>query len=131
MSARFVLNVTTLVAAAFVVVVSMAFAPAAAGWIAFGVSTGIAVVGFAGLVLAHTRVDRAAQAGIATIALWSLVPALVFSGVALTWIVFADAAAVAAMALGQLAANEMSTRRTLRSNRPSAVPGTNRVGVAA
>jgi hypothetical protein len=79
LSARFGFNVTTLLAAGFLVVVSMAFSPGVAGWTAFGVSTGIAVAGIAGLALARAPGDRAGQAGIVALGLWSLVAALAFS----------------------------------------------------
>lgn len=113
MSVRFAFNLATLVAAAFVVVVSMAFAPGVAGWIAFGVSTGITAVGVVGLALAKKLRDRVGQAGIVTGGIWSLVAALVFVGNALTWLVLADATALAAVAVAQLVDNEVANRRAL------------------
>lgn len=113
MSARFAFNITTLLAAGFLVVVSMAFSPGVAGWIAFGVSTGIAVAGIAGLALARAPGDRAGQVAIIVLGLWSLAAALAFSGTALTWLVFADAAAVAVLSLAQLAGNEAAAQRAL------------------
>jgi len=101
-----------------------------AGWTAFGVSTGIAVAGIAGLALARAPGDRAGQAAIVVLGLWSLAAALAFSGTALTWLVFADAIAVAALAVAQLAGNEAAARRALRAAQAEhAGPG--RVGLAA
>lgn len=132
MSVRFALNVITMVAAVFVVVVSMAFSPTPAGWIAFGVSTGITVVAVVGLVLAKSLTDRGGQVAIATIGLWSLIAALVFSGNVLTWLVFADAIGVAGASLAQLVANEVESHRALRAaQEAAATQSSGRVGLAA
>lgn len=115
MSVRFALNTAFLLAAGFLVVASMAFVAPTAGWVAFGVSTGIAVAAVAGLVLARTIGNRLGQATIAAAGLWSLVAALIFHGPTLTWLVFADAIAVAGLAVAELVAHEVSTYRALRT----------------
>jgi hypothetical protein len=45
------------------------------------------------------------------VGLWSLFAALVFSGSALTWLVFADAIAVGVLGLADLAMHEATTER--------------------
>jgi hypothetical protein len=130
MSARFAFNAVTLVAAAFLVVISMAFTPQVAGWTSFGVSTGITVAAVLALMLARTPGDRIGQGAIAAAGLWSLVAALVFSGAVLTWLVFADAVGVAALALAQPTANEVTARQALRSARAEAVTA-GKIGLAA
>lgn len=132
MSVRFGLNLTTLIAAAVVVVFSMALAPAAAGWVAFGVSTGIATVAIIGLMVTRTWGDRVGQASIATVSLWSLVAALVFSGNVLTWLVFGDAIAIASLSLVQLVVNEVNSHRALGASVTAGVSqGGGRVNLAA
>jgi hypothetical protein len=48
---------------------------------------------------------------IGLVALWSLAAALAFSGSVLTWLVFADAIAVGALALIDLGVHEATTER--------------------
>ena len=46
-------------------------------------------------------------------AVWSIIAALVFSGTALIWLVFADALLVAALALADLTAHEATTENVV------------------
>jgi hypothetical protein len=110
-SSRFVLDSLFVVAGAFLTVASMAWSAGTAGWTAFGVSTGIAVIAAASAVLASRVSQRVGHGVIGIVGLWSLVAALAFSGTALTWLVFADAIAVGVLALADLAVHEATTER--------------------
>ena len=113
LSSRFILDNLFLLAAAFVVVASMTWTAGVAGWVAFGVSAGVAVLAGTSAILA-TRNDRKLGHGlVALIALWSLSAALAFSGTLLTWLIFADAIAVGLLALADLTAHEATTEKVV------------------
>ena len=107
LSSRFALDILFVIGGAFLAVAAMSFSAPVAGWIAFGVSTGFAVLAAASLVTARKAGHWAGHATIGLVALWSLVAALVFSGTVLTWLVFADAIALGIVAIGDLTANEI------------------------
>ena len=111
LSSRFLLDSLFVVAGAFLTVASMAWAAGTAGWTAFGVSVGITVLAAASAALAKKGSRRLGHGLIGLVALWSVVAALIFSGTALTWLVFADAIAVGVLALADLAAHEATTER--------------------
>jgi hypothetical protein len=111
LSSRFLLDSLFVVAGAFLTVASMAWAAGTAGWTAFGVAIGLTVLATASVALAKKTSQRYAHSVLALVALWSLVAALVFTGPALTWLVFADAIAVGVLALADLAAHEATTER--------------------
>ena len=111
LSSRFLLDSLFVVAGAFLTVASMAWAAGTAGWTAFGVSIGLTVLATASAALAKKTSQRAGHSVLALAALWSLVAALVFSGSALTWLVFADAIAVGVLALADLTVHEATTER--------------------
>jgi hypothetical protein len=114
-SSRFLLDSLFVVAAAFVTVASMAWAAGPAGWTAFGVSAGITVLAATSAATARKTSLRLGHGLLGLVALWSLVAALVFSGTALTWLVFADAIAVGVLALADLAVHEATTERIVHS----------------
>jgi hypothetical protein len=111
LSSRFLLDSLFVVAGAFLTVASMAWAASTAGWTAFGVSTGITVLAAASAALAQKNSRKLGHGLLGLVALWSLVAALAFSGTVLTWLVFADAIAVGAFALADLATHEATTER--------------------
>ena len=111
LSSRFLLDSLFVVAGAFLTVASMAWAAGTAGWTAFGVSAGVTVLAAASAGLAKKSSRRFGHGLIGLVALWSVVAALIFSGTALTWLVFADAIAVGVFALADLAAHEATTER--------------------
>jgi hypothetical protein len=74
----------------------VAWSAGLAGWIAFGVSAGIAGTS---AVLTTKNANKLGHGLVALIARWSLSAALAFSGTLLTWLVFADAIAVGLLAL--------------------------------
>jgi hypothetical protein len=113
LSSRFILDNLFLLAAAFVVVASMTWTAGVTGWVAFGVSAGVAVLAGASAILT-TRNDRKLGHGlVALVALWSLSAALAFSGTLLTWLVFADAIALGLLALADLTAHEATTEKVV------------------
>ena len=107
LSSRFAFDILVIIGGAFLAVAAMSFGASVAGWVAFGVSTGLAVLAAASMVAARGTGQWAGHATIALIALWSLIAALAFSGTVLTWLVFADAIALGVAALGDLTANEI------------------------
>lgn len=107
LSSRFALDILFVIGGAFLAVAAMSFSAPVAGWIAFGVSTGFAVLAASSLVAARRTGDWIGHATVGLIALWSLIAALVFSGTVLTWLVFADAITLGVVALGDLTANEI------------------------
>jgi hypothetical protein len=107
LSSRFALDILFIIGGAFLAVAAMAFGASVAGWVAFGVSTGLAVLAAASMVVARRTGHWAGHATVGLIALWSLIAALAFSGTVLTWLVFADAIALGVAALADLTANEV------------------------
>lgn len=115
LSSRFLLDGLYVIAGAFLTVAAMAWSAGTAGWTAFGVSAGVALIAAASAVLAGKPAHRYGHGLIALVALWSLIAALVFSGSMLTWFVFGDAIAVGVLALADLALHEASTERVVHS----------------
>jgi hypothetical protein len=113
LSSRFILDNLFLLAAAFVVVASMTWTAGVAGWVAFGVSAGVAVLAGTSAILATRNAHKLGHGLVALIALWSLSAALAFSGTVLTWLVFADAIAVGLLALADLTAHEATTEKVV------------------
>ena len=107
-SSRFALDILFVVGGAFLAITAMSFSASVAGWVAFGVSAGLAVLALAGVIAARRTGRWAGHAIVGLVALWSLIAALVFNGSALMWFVFADAIALGVAAIGDLTANEIS-----------------------
>lgn len=110
---RFALDNTAVLAGGFLAVSAMAFSADVAGWLGFGVSTAVTVLAGLGATLAHRTGPKVGHGLLALVGLWSLVAALAFSGTLLTWLVFADALAVVAVALADLTAHELTTERVV------------------
>jgi nucleoside recognition membrane protein YjiH len=113
MRANWFSNLTYLLGGAFLVVVSQAFTHSVAGWIAFGVSTGIVVIALGNVLLTTKRVPQVGHAAILVVALWSLIAALLFSGATLGWWILGDGVALAAVAMANLGLHEFSTERVV------------------
>jgi hypothetical protein len=109
LSPRFVLDNLFVIAGAFLVAASLAFSASKAGWIGFGVFTGVTVIAGTSAVLARRGGRRLGHGLLALVGLWSLIAALAFSGSLLMWLVFADAIAVGVAALADLSAHEATT----------------------
>ena len=113
LSSRFVLDTLFLIAGAFLAIAAMTWTIGVAHWVAFGVSAGIVVLAGASVALVRTTGRTIGHGLVGLAALWSLIAALVFSGTALTWLVFADAILVGALALADLTAHEASTENVV------------------
>lgn len=113
LSLRFALDNLFVLGAAFLAVSAMAFSAPVAGWLAFGVSTGVAVVAAASMATARRAGQRIGHGVVGLVALWSLIAALIFSGSTATWLILADAIALGVVALADLAAHEVSTENVV------------------
>lgn len=113
LSTRFILDNLFFLAAAFLVVISMAWSASTAGWTAFGVSTGITVIAAASVAVTRLTSRKIGHGLIGLVGLWSLVAALSFSGTVLTWLVLADAIAVGVLALADLTVHEATEERVV------------------
>jgi cytochrome b len=113
LSSRFILDNLFLLAAAWVVVASLKWGAGTAHWTAFGTSVGIAVLAGVSATLTRRAGRKVGHGIVALFALWSLIAALVFSGPALTWLMFANAIAVGALALADLTAHEATTEKVV------------------
>lgn len=110
---RFSVDVLTLIGAAFLVVAAMTYSAGIARWLSFAVSIGIVLICAAAAVTDRSRGARPIHSAIIVVALWSIVAALVFSGTVLTWLVFANALLLGALALVDLIAHEVTTERVV------------------
>jgi hypothetical protein len=115
LSPRFSLDTLAILGGGFLAVSAMSFSAHTAGWLGFGVSTLFTVAAAAGLVTGRSVSARFGHGALAVVALWSLIAALTFTGGALTWLVFADALALAAVALADLTAHEVSSEHVVHS----------------
>lgn len=115
MSIRFGLGTLFALAGGFLVAASLAFSANTAGWLSFGVGTGVTVLATAALAKYGISRGSYGDAAAFVVGLWSLIAALVFTGNTLTWLVFADALALVAVALVQLAVHEISTERVVHT----------------
>jgi hypothetical protein len=113
LSTRFILDNLFFLAAAFLVVISMAWSANTAGWTAFGVSTGITMIAAASVAVTRLTSRKIGHGLIGLVGLWSLVAALSFSGTVLTWLVLADAIAVGVLALADLTVHEATEERVV------------------
>ncbi|WP_236795710.1 hypothetical protein [Amycolatopsis sp. GM8] len=109
-NARYGINVLGILAGAFVAIAAVAFTAPVAGWLGFGVFTGLTVIGALGAVFAKRVSARIGHGVLGLVGLWSLIAALVFTTPAL---VFADALAVVLVALVDLTVHELSTERVV------------------
>ena len=113
LSSRCVLDVLFAIAAGFLVVAAMAWTIGVAHWTAFAVSVGVVVLAGLSAILVPTLARKAGHGVIALAAAWSIIAALVFSGTALTWLVFADALLIGVLALADLTVHEATTENVV------------------
>jgi hypothetical protein len=128
---RFTLDALYLAGGVFLAISAMAFSPVHAGWVAFGVSTGLTAIAGLSAMLARQNGLKLGHGIVAVAALWSLIAALIFTGSALTWFVFGDALVVAVLALADLTAHEVTTERVVHElvvkNSPDRAETTGRI----
>ncbi len=113
LSPRYVLDVLFLIGGAFLVVAAMTFSAPVTGWLAFSVSVGLTVLAGTSAIVARRYGRKIGHSLIGAVGLWSLIAALIFSGTLLTWLVFADAIALAVVALADLTAHEVTTENVV------------------
>jgi hypothetical protein len=113
LSSRFVLDNLFVIAAGFLAVATMAWTIGVAHWVAFAVSVAILLLAGVSAVLVPTLARKIGHGVIGLAAAWSIIAALVFSGTALTWLVFADAILVGVLALADLTAHEATTENVV------------------
>jgi hypothetical protein len=113
LSSRFVLDNLFVIAAAFLAVAAMTWTIGVAHWVAFAVSVAVLVLAGLSAILVPTLARKVGHGVIGLAAVWSLIAALVFSGTALTWVVFADAILVGVLALADLTAHEATTENVV------------------
>jgi hypothetical protein len=113
LSSRFVLDNLFVIAAGFLAVAAMAWTIGVAHWVAFAVSVGVLLLAGLSAVLVPTVARKIGHGVIALAAAWSIIAALVFSGTALTWLVFADAVLIGVLALADLTHHEATTENVV------------------
>jgi hypothetical protein len=113
LSPRFLAGNLFVIGGAFLAVAAMTFGAHLAGWIGFGVFTGLAVAAFASAAVSHSTGVKISYTLLGLVGLWSLVATLLFTGSALTWLVFADGIALAVIALADLAVHEATTEKVV------------------
>ena len=131
LSSRFVLDNLFVIGGAFLVAAALTFSASVAGWIGFGVFTGLTVIAGTSAVLARNSGRKLGHGLVALAGLWSLVAALAFSGNLLMWLVFADAIAIAVIALADLAAHEATTEKVVHQLVVSEAPTSTTTGRVA
>jgi hypothetical protein len=124
---RFGVDVLGMLAGGFLAVTAVALSVPVAAWVGFGAFTGLAVVGALGAVLATRTSARIGHGVLGLVGLWSLTAALMFSGTALTALLFADTLAVVAVALADLVVHELSTERVVHQPEVHSEPVTHGV----
>jgi hypothetical protein len=115
MSPKFIINLLVAVAGGFLVVASRTFTPGTAGWLALGVGILAVALALGGLVDARLRPQAIGYVATAVVGAWTIVSSLVFNGSTLGWLVFADAAALVAIALAELTAHEVTTEHVVHT----------------
>jgi hypothetical protein len=116
MSQRFISNVALAIAGAVVVVSSQAFSASVTGWLMFGISLGVlALLAVVQRDRARGGIQRLLDAAIGVLALWSAVASVVYSGMTLTWMSFAEGLGYVALGVVGLIAHEMQTERVVHS----------------
>jgi hypothetical protein len=127
LSPRFVLDNLFVIGGAVLVAASLAFSASVAGWIGFGVFTGLTVIAGTSAVLARGNGRRVGHGLVALASLWSLIAALAFSGSVLMWLVLSGAILVGVLALADLTAHEATTENVVHRLVVTQAPATNGV----
>lgn len=113
LSSRFALDTTAILGGGFLAVAAMTFSTVVAGWIGFGVATLFVVLATAAVAVGRRMSQKLSHGLLAAVGLWTLIAALIFTGGAQLWLVFAGGLGLAAVALGDLIAHEATTERVV------------------
>ena len=111
---RYASYLVTALVAGFIVVVTQAFAPSTAAWIAFGAGV-FFIVSALGQSISATLAHRVVQFGTLVLGVLIVIESLVASGSSVQWLSFAGALAVLALSLIGLTIHELSTERVVHS----------------
>jgi hypothetical protein len=112
MSTHYLTGALFSVLGGFVVVVSQTFTAPVLGWVAFGVAAAVAAVTLlAQLDRSRGLVQRALDAATVIVACLLIIFSLTAAGSAETWLSFAFALGIVALAYGGLTVHEVSDRR--------------------
>jgi len=121
MSTRYVTNITLALIAGFLVVASQAFTASAYAWLSFAGGAAICAVALCGLALrGRGRVQRSIDGTTVVLGAWIVVSSLVFATGSVIWLGFSAAAAVLALAITGLTANELGSEQVVHSLEVSA-----------
>jgi hypothetical protein len=116
MRSRYLTNIALVVLGGFLVVASQAFAAATLTWLMLGIGAAALAITVPALGFARRGIaQRSLDGTVAVIAAWTIVAGLVFSGAAVTWLGFAGAVAIVAIAVIALTVHELSTERVVHS----------------
>jgi hypothetical protein len=132
MSTRFVSWLAIAIAAAFLVVSSVAFSLSTVAWLAFAISCGTLLV--SGAVAYGYRHDRASLLTtclVAAISAWTVVASLVFPYATVQNLALASALAIGGLAVVGLAEHEVSVERAVHSLDENASKSNSRLAAAA
>ena len=111
---RYASYLLTALVAGFIVVVTQAFAPSTAAWIAFGAGVFFIAAAF-GQATWTTLPHRVVHFGTLVLGVLIVIESLLASGSAVQWLSFAGALGVLALSLIGLTIHELSTERVVHS----------------
>lgn len=98
--ARLGANIALALAAVFLIVASLVFSAAVAGWLMFGVALGVlALVGLAQLDRHASILEHVLDGLTGLVAIWATIASVVFAGAVVTWGSFAYAVAFTTLAV--------------------------------
>jgi hypothetical protein len=111
---RYASYLWTALVAGFIVVVTQAFAPTTAAWIAFG--AGVFFIASAlGQIVWTSLAHRVVQFGTLVLGVLIVIESLLASGASVQWLSFAGALGVLALSLIGLTIHELSSERVVHS----------------
>lgn len=115
MASRFASNLAVLLLGAGLATASFAFAAGTVSWLAFAVGATVVLTIAAGFAMRERGVaQRAFDAGMLLVAVWTIVSSRVFHGVAEDWLAFASAATLVLFAFAGLVVHEVLVELALR-----------------
>lgn len=124
MTSRFVSNLTTLLAGAFLACFALTLSTSTVSWLTLAIGCAVALVVLCAFALRGRGVaQRVFDGCILLAAFWSIVASRAFSGVELKWISFADAAAMVLLAFAGLVVHEVLMELAIASRRDQPMDG--------
>lgn len=116
MSTRYLTNLTLMLLAGAVVVLSQAFSVGTFTWVMLGAGIGTMVISAPGVALpSRGSIQRGLDYVFSLLGAWTIIASVVFGGAAVTWLGFASGIGFVALALAGLTAHELSTERVVHS----------------